>query len=218
MADKPKCILVGAGDFTPMDLERERGDLLIAVDGGVAYLEQMGILPDHILGDFDSLEDRYMRIVKAYERERRESVTCLPVEKDQTDLHAAAELGLSRGYQRFYIYGALGGRLDMTLANIQTLKYLKEHGAKGYLIGERQMVMVLREETIHCSESYEGSFSLFALDETVEGVTISGMKYAAQDITLRNAEPLGVSNEKAAGVRADVTVGKGYALAVASWK
>ncbi|MBP3735825.1 MAG: thiamine diphosphokinase [Lachnospiraceae bacterium] len=218
MASKQKCILVCAGDFVPVDLEKENGDLLIAVDGGLKYLEQMGILPDHILGDFDSLEERYMRIIKAYERERRESVTRLPVRKDDTDSHAAVKLGLSRGYKRFYIYGGLGGRLDMTLANIQTLRFIKDHGGKGYLLGDRQMVMVLRDETIHFHESFTGQFSIFAMDERVEGVTIEGMKYELKDGILESSYPLGVSNEKEAGKRATITVGKGTALVVSSWK
>ncbi len=215
MASKQKCILVCAGEFMPADLDRQNGDFLIAVDGGLKYLEQMGILPDHILGDFDSLDEKYMRIVKAYERERRESVTRLPVEKDDTDLHAALKLGLSRGYQRFYIYGALGGRLDLTIANIQSLKFLKEHGARGYLLGEGVMVTVIENETIHFHENYSGRFSIFALDERVRDVTITGMKYGLAGAEITNAYPIGVSNEKPAGERAEITVGEGAALIIA---
>ena len=218
MASMPKCILVCAGDFTPVDLEKETGDLLIAVDGGLKYLEQMGVLPDHILGDFDSLESKYKRIIDAFEKEHPGSVTRLPVRKDDTDSQAAVEYGLSRGYKRFYIYGGLGGRLDLTIANIQTLKFIKDHGGKGYLLGDREMVMVLREETIHFHESYEGRFSIFALDEKVEGVTIEGMSYELTDAVIDNAYPIGVSNEKKNGKRATITVGKGSALIIASWR
>ena len=80
------------------------------------------------------------------------------------------------------------------------------------------MVMVLRDETIHFHESFTGQFSIFAMDERVEHVTIEGMKYEMKDGTLDNSFPIGVSNEKEAGARATITVGSGTALVVSSWK
>lgn len=212
-----KCILVCAGEFTPVDLDREEGDLVIAVDGGLGYLDQMGIVPDHIIGDFDSLDERYARIIRIFEKQKPQAITRLHREKDDTDTLAAVKLGLKRGYRRFYIYGGLGGRLDHTMANIQTLIYIKDNGGKGYLLGERSMVMILREETIHFHESFRGTFSIFALESRIADVTIRGMKYELNQAVVTNSFPIGISNEKEAGERAEVTVGEGTALVISSW-
>ena len=129
-----KCIIVSAGDFQPVDLNRTDGDFLIACDAGFSYLENMGILPDLIVGDFDSLYEigpQYEEMLEEIRKQNPESVLQLDVHKDDTDTMKAVRIGLEKGYRRFYLYGALGGkRLDHTLANMQTLLFIKHHGYK----------------------------------------------------------------------------------------
>ena len=87
-----KCIIVSAGSFIPMDLNYKEGDYLIACDAGFAHLQNMGILPDLILGDFDSLSQKapaYMRQIREIEEADPDRVIRLNVMKDDTDtLHA----------------------------------------------------------------------------------------------------------------------------------
>ena len=213
-----KCILVCAGDFVPMDLAREEGDLLIAVDGGLKYLEQMGVLPDHIVGDFDSVSEEGRRVLEEIERMAPEKVTRLPVAKDDTDAIAAVRLGLERGYRRFYIYGGYGGRMDHMLANLQTLSFICMHGGRGYMIDPNQMLTVVQNDSVHFHEQFEGRIAVLALDEEVRDVTIRGMKYETDRAVLHNTFPLGVSNEKKMGAPAQVSVGSGMAAVWASWE
>lgn len=212
-----RCILVCAGDFTPVDLGVTNDDFLIAVDAGLEHLLRIDTLPDHLVGDFDSLDESYRELVDRMEEAHPESVTRLNPVKDDTDAMAAVMIGMERGYRRFYIYGGMGGRLDHTLGNLQLLTYLRERGCKGYLMDEKTMVTVIRGETIRFHETFDGTVSLVALSDAVPDVTIRGMKYETEHVTLVNGTTLGISNEKRSGAPAEITVGNGYAAVIACW-
>ncbi len=213
-----KCILVCAGDFTPMDLRKEEGDCIIAVDNGLTYLTQMGVLPDYCLGDYDSLLPEGRRVLEEIREEDPSRIVVLPVAKDDTDTMAAVRFGLELGYLRFDLYGALGGaRIAHTIANLQVLNFIKNKGGQGYLMDTNQMLFLIRNETKEFHEGFAGRFSLFAVDPVVKGVTERGMKYEIEDATLTNDFPIGCSNEIEEGRKASVTVREGTALAVVGW-
>ena len=213
-----RAILMCAGEYEKMEILRRAEDLVIAVDGGLPRLLAQGIEPDLILGDFDSLGEDLFPLLEKLERTGRKKVLRLPREKDDTDTIYAARLCLEQGYRDFLIYGALGGRLDHTMANIQTLAWLRERDARAYLVGKTTLVSVLSSEKVTFPENFEGIFSLFALDSRVTGVTLEGMKYPLQDGELTNSFPLGVSNEISSEIsytqRASVTVREGKALMI----
>ena len=215
MGMKGRCILVGSAPMRKEEIEYREGDFLIAVDGGLTHLAERGITPDHVLGDYDSLPERCRPLLERFEAAHPGSVTTLPVVKDDTDTIAAARLGFEMGFREFLIYGGLGGdRLDHTLANIQTLVYLKKLGAGAELVGERTRLRVITEETLTLDPSFEGTFSVFALDREVKDLTIGGMQYTLDQGTLSYAFPLGVSNHVKAGEGAFVSAGQGLALVV----
>lgn len=212
-----KCILVCAGDFTPMDLQKDDGDIVIAVDNGLTYLTRMGVLPDYIIGDFDSLQAEGTRTLEEFRAARPDRVRQLPVEKDDTDSMAAVRWGFELGYLRFYIYGALGGaRLAHTLSNIQTLNFIKQKGGQGYIMDADQMLFLIKNETRVFHLGFEGDFSLFALDPKVM-VTIRGMKYEARGLPVTYDFPIGCSNHIFRDRKAFVEVLGGTALAVVRW-
>ena len=190
-----KCIVIGAGDLTVGELQREAGDFVIAVDGGADYCRILDLQPDLILGDFDSVSAEGAEIVNSLEKQSPERVLRLPQEKDDTDMLAALKAGLQRGYRDFRIYGGCGGRLDHTLANIQCLLYLKKQGAVGYLLEGTGMILVLWNEEIAFRKNMKGILSLFSLVESSTGVYIKGMKYLLSDAVVSNDFPVGISNE-----------------------
>ena len=203
-----KCIVIGAGDLTVGTLEVAEKDFLIAVDGGLGYCSLLGVEPDLILGDFDSVSPEEAKVVEALEQQIPERIVRLPKEKDDTDMLAALKEGLCRGYRDFRIYGGTGGRFDHTLANIQCLLYLKKHGAVGYLVDGTGMILVLMDESVEFQKGLEGYLSLFSLTEESVGVTIRGMKYPLEQAVIRNDFPIGISNEFT-GETAVVSVEKG---------
>lgn len=177
------CVIFCAGEFDRLLQPIRSTDLVIAADGGLRHLSQLGIMPDIILGDFDSL---------GY---TPEGAQVHPVEKDDTDSMLALRHGLARGCRRFLLYGSLDGpRLDHTIANLQSLLFLAKHGTEGFLVGTRYVAAVLTNGSFAFPETATGILSVFCLDGTADGVTLSGLKYPLEDGQLCSSFPLGVSN------------------------
>ena len=196
------CVIFCAGEFDWLLRPLEKGDIVIAADGGLKHTQTLGITPDIILGDFDSLG----YVPRGSELH--------PVEKDDTDAMLAAKRGLALGCREFLFYGSLDGpRLDHTVANFQTLAYLEEHGARGRLIGLRQQVTLLKNGTLTFPKDAKGNISVFAFGGEAEGVSIRGLYYNLEKGTLTPAFPLGVSNHFI-GEEAEVSVEKGSLLII----
>lgn len=212
-----RCVIVGAGELKVSAIPVEKDDYVIAADGGYAYCKRLGIVPDLILGDFDSVEEADAEQIARIQKICPDSVVILPTEKDDTDMLAAIRMGLSEGCREFRIYAAQGGRLEHTLANVQCLIYLKECGASGCLVDETSTVFIIQNEMVWFQESASGYLSLFSMEEKAEGVTICNMKYELDQAELTNSYPIGISNEFI-GKRASVTVEKGTLAAILSRK
>ena len=211
-----RCIIIGAGDLNISQIPVKEEDFVIAADGGFSYCEILGVTPDLIIGDLDSVgEEEAAKIAEIY-RQDPEKLVLLPAEKDETDMLAAIHEGLKRGCQDFRIYAGQGGRLEHTIANIQCLKYLKEQGTAGYLCDGTGMIFVIKDEEVSFREENEGYLSVFSLGDRAEGVTIRGMKYELDDAQLTNSFPVGISNEFI-GEKASVEVKNGTLLLILAW-
>lgn len=211
-----KCIIIGAGDLTVGAIEVKEGDFVIAVDGGINYCGVLELEPDLILGDFDSVNEAQREAILLMKEQAPDRVVVLKPQKDDTDMLAALRLGLEKGYDYFLIYGATGGRLEHTLANIQCLLFLKSRNAVGYLMDGSGMIFVMKNEEVKLRANLEGYFSLFCLGKEARGVTIKGMKYELQDYTMTNDFPIGVSNEFI-GQEASVSVAEGELVGIVNY-
>ncbi len=215
---EPKCLIVSGGSYEPVLLPRGENDCLIACDRGYAYCEAQGVLPDLILGDFDSAaehDDGLLDRILEIQKQDPNRVRSLPTHKDDTDTLAAVRVGLDGGYRLFYLYGTLGGsRLSHSVANIQTLLFLKAHGAKGYLMDAGRIIFVLQNESVNLHRGTSGFVSIFCLGDKAEGVTLSGLAYELEDAELTDAMPLGVSNELLPDQEAVISVKHGKLLVV----
>jgi len=120
--------------------------------------------------------------------------------------------GLSLGYQTFLLYGSLDGpRLDHTIANFQTLQYLCDHGAFGWLVGNRYIVTVVKNGALRFPAGCAGTISVFCMGPDAGGVDIRGLHYPLKDGNLTAGFPLGVSNHFA-GQEACIRVREGTLL------
>lgn len=182
-----RCFIFAAGTFYGLRRKPEEPeDLVIAADAGYRTCRELGIVPDLLLGDFDSME----------QPEDFANIHRSPVEKDDTDTMLAVKTGLEQGCGEFYLYGGTGGRrLDHTLANLQTLLYLRRRGARGYLYDNDFVWTVIENETIRVDKTVEwGLLSVFCLGDRARGVTETGVQYPLRDAELTAEFPLGVSN------------------------
>ena len=201
-------IIIASGECNIEQISPDKEDVIIAADGGICHCKRLGLKPDWILGDFDSLAD--MSLLQDYSEDK---VIKLPCEKDDTDTLAALKFGLEKGIKEFEIYGALGGRLSHTMANTQCLLYLKRNGANGKILDKDIEMFLIKDESCEIGKDVIGILSVFAMDGEAKGVTISGCKYEIEDATLTSDYPLGVSNELM-GTEAHIRVREGSLLIV----
>lgn len=195
-----KCIVFCAGGFTQLLSPIEKDDFIIAADGGLRHTEKLGLIPNAVIGDFDSL---------GY---TPENATVFPVEKDDTDSMLAIRQALSLGYKEIHLYGALDGpRLDHTLANLQSLQFLTDRGGVGYLVGERYIATIVQNSTLTFPKEATGILSVFCMGQDAESVTLQGLKYELTDGNLSAGFPLGVSNHFI-GEKATISAGNGSLL------
>ena len=195
-----KCVIFCAAEFDGLAEALTGEDCVIAADGGLEHTRKLNITPDVILGDFDSL---------GYEPE---GANVFPVEKDDTDAMLAVRRGLKLGFREFLLYGSLDGpRLDHTVANFQTLQYLCDQGAFGYLVGNHYIVTVLKDGSLRFPAGWEGTVSVFCLGRDAQGVDIAGLHYPLKDGVLTAGFPLGVSNHFT-GKEARISVKNGSLL------
>ena len=194
------CVIFCAGGFDGLIAPIDETDYLLAADGGLTHLQTLGLTPHGVLGDFDSLG--YVP----------EGAKIFPVEKDDTDSMLAVRQGLKEGYRLFLLYGALDGpRLDHTVANFQTLQFLAEHGAQGFLIGSTCIATVIKNSTLRFPAEAKGIVSVFCMGADATGVTIEGLKYTLQNGMLTPGFPLGVGNQFV-GQKAEIRVENGSLL------
>lgn len=196
------CVIFCAGGFDGLLAPIPAEAFVIAADGGLKHAEALGLAPDVILGDFDSL---------GYFPEG-DNVLRHPVQKDDTDSMLAIRLGLERGCTRFFLYGALDGeRLDHTVANFQALEFLAQRGGTGYLVGRDYLAAVVRNGGLRFPKEAGGIISVFCLGPDAEGVTLKNLLYPLENAVLTAGFPLGVSNHFT-GTAAEISVEKGSLL------
>ncbi len=198
------CFVVGAGEFVEGKFEKRADDMVIAADGGYEHLKRIGVEADAVLGDFDSSEvPRHPNVIRH------------PAAKDDTDMMLAVKAGLGLGYKNFILLGGLGGRLDHTLSNIQTLVYLSRRGSRAFLAGGGAAVTAVTDSAVKFGAQEQGVVSVFCSGGKAEGVNLRGLKYPLVDAVLTDDAPLGVSNEFI-GEEAEISVRKGTLVIL--WK
>lgn len=181
-----RCFIFAAGTFYGLRERPASGDFVIAADAGYRVCQSLGIVPDLLLGDFDSME----------QPKDAENVLRVPVEKDDTDTMLAVKTALENGCDTIYLYGGTGGkRLDHTLANLQTLLFIRRRGARGYLYDDDFVWTAVENESLTIRREVEwGLFSAFCLGDRAEGIDEVGFQYPLENASLTPEFPLGVSN------------------------
>lgn len=185
------CALVGATDFNAVDFQAayEAGlfDCVIAVDGGFAHLEAIGVKPDMAVGDFDSL---------GYVPNARR-VAKYPAEKDASDMELAMQKAVNFHYDDLVIYGGIGGRLDHTIANMQLFAKYSEQGSTVTAVADSFAIRFLTgPDVFDLPEGIDaGTVSVFSLNDCAQGVIETGLAYSFNDEPLTNRSTRGLSNE-----------------------
>ncbi len=180
-----RCLIVGAGDVTSRGLRPRPGDLLIAADAGLLALRALGLRPHLVVGDMDSMQGPVQGL----------PLLRFPIRKDDTDLALAVRAGRGLGYRRFVLYGASGGeREDHFIAALQLMAGLSQQGLRVRLVAPRFRVEALHDGSLLIPTRPGTTVSVFSHSAQSLGVSLQGLDYAADDLTLLSGQPLGVSN------------------------
>ena len=197
------CYIFGSLNVDNFTNQIDETDFVIAADKGILNTQRFNLLPDLIVGDFDSLE---------YVPEGK-NVIQHPVMKDDTDLVLAVKIGFEQGYKNFIIYGCLGGdRLDHTFASIQTAAFIKEKGGNAVFYDGDTCISLHQNETITFPPTKQGIISVFSYTETAV-VSEKNLLYELDKCEITQKHPIGVSNEFI-GKQAEITVHSGSALII----
>ncbi len=188
-----KVLIVGGGPVHLPQLERElmaKPDLVIAVDYGGSYFDEMGILPQVLLGDFDSLSKTVLSQMAASDVE----IISFPTHKDYTDLELALDFALTKEPEEIRILGGLGNRLDHTLGNIGMLVKPLSKGVKAHLLDEFHDIFLI-SDFIRIRNNPGWAISLIPLSQKVTGVTTTGLLYPLTNAELYLDSGRGLHNE-----------------------
>ncbi len=179
------CMIISGGDYAPIPQPAD-GEYVFVCDRGFHQAQRSGITPNLVVSDFDSYAGK---IAEGIEVRRFRS------EKDDTDTLIAIRTAIDMGFTRASLYCALGGRLDHTLANLQSAVFAAEHGLDVRILSPDTEIYTLRNGTLRVSRREGFSLSIFAAAGLCRGVSIRGAKYELDNVGLCSSFPLGVSNE-----------------------
>lgn len=165
-------------------------DFIICADGGAKHAYHMGIIPNLIVGDFDSLPNKILD----YYSTQSVQIDTFPKKKDYTDSHLAIEIAVEKKAEKIGLFGCRGTRADHTLANVYLLFYIRKNKAAGVLIDDYNEIFLAR--SINTISGKPGDIiSLLSLSPITTGVTLKGFSYPLDNANLYRDNPIGISNE-----------------------
>lgn len=194
------CYIVCALDCG-LDFKINDEDLVIAADKGYEQLKKNGYRPNVVIGDFDSYTGKI----------NCENVIKYPVKKDDTDSVLAIEYAINQGYKNIIVFGAIGGLLDHTIANISLLSRYSPYGINVVLVDKDNVLFSVSNSEISFDENACGRISVFSATESSLGVVEKGLLYELEGAELKSNISLGVSNEFI-GKKSVISVKKGILL------
>lgn len=205
MAEKNsmRCVIIAGGSCADLGFIKtfiKPDDYVICADSGYNYAKQINIVPNLIVGDFDS----YDGVLPETE------IITLNTHKDDTDTAHCAKVAVERGFKEIIILGALGGRNDHSFANFCLLQYLNENNVEAKLADKNETVQFKPEGIYEYNNLKDKTFSVFpfACNEAV--VSYYGeCEYPVQNLTLKSSETMGISNVfRSNSVKIEVNQGK----------
>lgn len=179
-------IVAGAPNQDPQFLKNnvDLDSFIIAADSGYMTCKKAGIVPNLIIGDFDSSKKPGNDV----------NILQLPSIKNDTDTFYCIKEAVKRKADEIEIFCALGGRTDHEFSNILNLEYCLENNVKASIISEKSVISVHNKDFKISKGEYK-YFSLFAIGGNVSGLSIKGAAYELEDFTLSPYASIGQSNE-----------------------
>ena len=195
---------------TRISTDFDTDDMVIAADGGANICLQLGIIPDILIGDMDSVEPKLIKELQ----DKGTQLIVYPRDKDQIDLELALSYALEQGAQDVLLFGLLGGRLDLSLANLMLLAKDDWKDMSLVVADGPDTAYIMHGPDITKIQGDPGDIvSLIPLTEKVTGVSSSGLRWPLKDADLELGSTLSISNELSK-MAANVKIGIGKLVLV----
>ena len=203
-----KCIIIPAyieGSIRNIVSDEElASSLVICADAGFERAAAEGIVPDILVGDLDSVDEKNLIVPPEVK------MITANWHKDETDFELAVDTAVSEGCSSVLIAGGFGGRIDHTLGNIQNMVDFYRHGVDISMKDERNYLTVLESGSLTLSAGRDVNLSILAHSDEAE-VSVTGVEWPLKHYHMTSDRPLGVSNF-VTGEKAEITVYSGTVL------
>ena len=181
----------------------DAADYIICADAGYEHAKSVGIVPDILVGDFDSLSEKpaeFLRVIK------------LPVEKDETDTLYALRFAFSKGATKIVLYGGIGSRFDHSYANICLLHHAMIRDIP-MVVTDGTTEVYLTDSQLTLKGKKGQTISIYAFSDICQGVSLRGFYYPLENVLLEKYNIIGTSNLITEDV-AEISVSDGNLLIV----
>ncbi len=221
-----KIMIVTGGALRPAFalslLEREHPDVVVAVDGALAFFDKVEektgkrIKIDHLVGDFDTISPE---ILGKYMGDSQIEIHRFVPEKDNTDTEIAVDIALQLAGEdeaQILLIGALGGRADHMLANLQLLELISGRGKEGIILDETNRIRLISGHvTLKRDQQYGKYISLVPVSRRLRGLYLRGVRYPLENKDITRGPSLLISNEITSDA-AEILLGEGLAYLIES--
>lgn len=184
---------------------------IACADGGINHLKKIGVKPNIVIGDLDSSSEQALD----YIRENDIKIKKFPANKDMTDTELCIEHCLSKKYKEIHLAGAIGGRVDHTLANISLLRRYAQVGIKLIILDSKDIITYSKGKVEIEKKDVEYNISIIPV--SLDGIIISigGVLYPLHHKEIQYGSTLGISNIIKDN-KATITLHEGEAIIVES--
>lgn len=172
------------------ELVKDNYNYVICADGGSNHTYNMGLIPDYIIGDLDSADDKVIEYFKNYNVVFEK----FPAKKNETDTELCIYLANKLGATNIDFIGALGGRVDHMIANICLLHSVRNMNIVPRIISENEEIHIAIDEEVMIEGSIGDTLSIIPIGGDASGVTLNGLEYPLNDYNMKYGLPLGISN------------------------
>ncbi|MCK8827221.1 thiamine diphosphokinase [Natroniella acetigena] len=177
----------GKKDFYLRYIQRE--DEIFCADGGAEYAYELGLVPELILGDFDSISKKVLN----YYRTKGVRLKKYPSEKDKTDSQILLEFLVEHEFEKVVIFAGLGGGLDHVLGNLYLLGKFSKFDINLSLVSPSEIIEVISEQKI-IKHQQDKRISFLPFTSKATGIDLEGFKYELTDGVMTRGDTLGLGN------------------------
>jgi thiamine pyrophosphokinase len=187
-----KILIMTNGEYGRLEWyteNKEEFDRLLCVDGGAAWARKLGITPDLLAGDMDSISEDDLK----YMEQQGVQISRYSSRKDHTDTQISLQLAEQLGADEITVWGGIGSRLDHTLSNLYSAAYFVLQG-RAIRFDSPDLAIYLVKDVLRLSGEIGNTVSVLALGDRAEGITLEGFQYPLTNVKVDGMWQIGVSN------------------------